>query len=158
MSLPAPPPGRRLRPAPSFGSGTLCLIWGCLSAPYVPALSPKIARGERSSKLRKEKAPLDAGAFLFERNEIVDVIRAELSLRGGCKLHHEPITISLIELLSLNNLFQQIDSCCRVVTFAFEFGDDPILIVDLPLAENHVLLGGPEDQEVWRGPCDESAR
>ena len=27
------------------------------------------------------------------------------------------------------------------MTFAFEFGDDPILIVDLPLAENHVLLG-----------------
>jgi hypothetical protein len=27
------------------------------------------------------------------------------------------------------------------VTFAFELCDDPILIVDLPLAEDHVLLG-----------------
>ena len=78
-------------------------------------------------------------------------------LRGGCKLGHEPIAIPLIKLLSLNKLFQQVDSCCGVVTFAFELGDDPILIVDLPPTEDNVLLGfGPEDQEAWHGPCDES--
>jgi hypothetical protein len=43
--------------------------------------------------------------------------------------------------LSLNKLFQQVDSCCGVVTFAFELGDDPILTVDLPPAEDKVLLG-----------------
>jgi hypothetical protein len=65
-------------------------------------------------------------------------------LRGGCKLGHEPIAIPLIKLLSLNKLFQQVDSCCGVMTFAFELGDDPILIVDLPPAEDNVLLGSPQ--------------
>jgi hypothetical protein len=43
--------------------------------------------------------------------------------------------------LSLNKLLQQLDSCCSVVTLAFELGDDPILVVDLPLAQDHVLRG-----------------
>jgi hypothetical protein len=30
------------------------------------------------------------------------------------------------------------------VTFAFELGDDPILIVDLPPAEDNVLLGSAQ--------------
>jgi hypothetical protein len=43
--------------------------------------------------------------------------------------------------LSLNQLGQQIDRCRRVVTVAFELGDDAIPIVDLLLAERNVLFG-----------------
>ena len=60
------------------------------------------------------------------------------------KLRHEPVAVSFVKLLGLDELSQQVDRRRRVVAVAFEFGDDPILTVDLLLAQGDMPLGSSQ--------------
>lgn len=65
-------------------------------------------------------------------------------LACDCELGHEPIAVTLVVLLSLDELPQQLDCRRSVVAVALEIGDEPVLTIDLLFAEGNVLLCASE--------------